>query len=214
MKYELIKGFNNDRFRQVTGVNISTFNRMVEVLTVSYADVHRKRGRHRELPIEDMLLMMLEYYKEYRTFDCIGASYGITKSNVCRTIQWVETVLIRCGLFRLSGKKALTDPETEVEVVLVDSTEIPIERPEKGQRNTIRVKKRHTIKVQVVVDKKTEKIICTEFFTGKSHDAASSKPRYPSWTGYLFLPTVVIDGFKKFTPIPGFLCATGKISDR
>jgi hypothetical protein len=81
-----------------------------------------------------MLLVMLEYYKEYRTFDCIVASYGITKSNVCRTIQWVETVLIRCGLFRLSGKKALIAHETEVEVVLVDSTEIPIERPVKGQK--------------------------------------------------------------------------------
>lgn len=134
MKYELIKGFTDIRFRQVTGVNISTFNTMVEVLKVSYAEVHKKRGRNRELSIEDMLLMMLEYYKEYRTFDCIGASYGITKSNVCRTIQWVENVLIRCGLFSLAGKKALIDPNTEVEVVLVDSTEMPIERPRKGQK--------------------------------------------------------------------------------
>jgi hypothetical protein len=35
---------------------------MVEALTVSYAEVHKKRGRHRELLIKDMLLMMLEYY--------------------------------------------------------------------------------------------------------------------------------------------------------
>ena len=144
MKYELVKGFNNDRFRQVTGVNIETFNKMVEVLKVSYAEVHKKRGRNRVLSIEDMLLMMLEYYKEYRTFDCIGASYGITKSNVCRTIQWVETVLIRCGLFRLSGKKALLDPNTEVEIVLVDSTEIPIERPHKGQKKYYSGKKNVT----------------------------------------------------------------------
>jgi hypothetical protein len=134
MKYELLKGFSDQRFHQVTGVNIETFHKMVEVLHVSYAEVHKKRGRKHALSIEDMLLMMLEYYKEYRTFDCIGASYGITKSNVCRTIQWVENVLIRCGLFRLSGKKALADPETEVEVALVESTEMPIERPQKGQK--------------------------------------------------------------------------------
>ncbi|MDR0769050.1 MAG: transposase family protein [Dysgonamonadaceae bacterium] len=134
MKYELVKGFKNERFRQVTGVNITTFNKMEEALGVNYAEVHKKHGRHRELSIEDMLLVMLEYYREYRTFDCIVASYGITKSNVCRTIQRVETVLIRCGLFRLSGKKALIAPETEVEAVLVDSTEIPIERPVKGQK--------------------------------------------------------------------------------
>jgi hypothetical protein len=29
---------------------------MVEALTVSYAEIHKKRGRHRELLIEDMLL--------------------------------------------------------------------------------------------------------------------------------------------------------------
>lgn len=134
MKYELIKSFNNERFRQVTGVNIATFDKMVEVLKASYANVHKKHGRNRELSIEDILLMTLEYYKEYRTFDCIGASYGITKSNVCRNIQWAENELIKCGLFRLDGKKALIDPNTAVEIILVDSTEIPIERPQKGQK--------------------------------------------------------------------------------
>jgi len=144
MKYELIKGFKNERFRQVTGVNISTFGKMVEVLRKSYDEVHKKRGRNRELSIEDMLLMMLEYYKEYRTFDCIGASYGIAKSNVCRTIQWVENVLIKCGLFRLDGKKALLDPNTEIEVMLVDTTETPIERPKKGQKRYYSGKKNDT----------------------------------------------------------------------
>jgi hypothetical protein len=144
MKYELVKNFNNNRFRQVTGVNIETFNKMVEVLNESYSEVHKKRGRNRALSIEDMLLMMLEYYKEYRTFACIGASYGISKSNVCRTIQWVENVLIRCGLFRLSGKKALIAPDTEVEVVIVDSTEIPVERPKKGQKKYYSGKKNDT----------------------------------------------------------------------
>ena len=32
MKYELMKAFSNDRFRQVTGVNIATFEVMVDVL--------------------------------------------------------------------------------------------------------------------------------------------------------------------------------------
>jgi len=52
-----------------------------------------------------MVLMMLEYYKEYRTLECIGASYGLKKSNVGKTIKWVEEVLVRSGLFRLPGKK-------------------------------------------------------------------------------------------------------------
>ncbi|MDR1094205.1 MAG: IS5/IS1182 family transposase, partial [Clostridiales bacterium] len=67
-------------------------------------------------------------------FDCIGASYGLTKSNVCRTVQWVENVLIKSGIFSLGGKKALVDPNTEIEVILVDSTEVAIERPKRGQK--------------------------------------------------------------------------------
>jgi len=97
-----------------------------------------------KLSSENMLLLTLEYYKEYRTFDCIGASYGLSKSSVCETIKWVENVLIKCGLFRLEGKKALLDPETEVEIILVDTTETPIDRPKKGQKHYYSGKKNDT----------------------------------------------------------------------
>ena len=135
MKYEIIKDYKNERFRQVTGVNIDTFKVMVGVLNEADKERQKVAGRKRKLSIEDMLLLTLEYYKEYRTFDCIGASYGLSKSNVCETIKWVETILIKCGLFNLSGKKALLDPKTEIEVIFVDTTEMPIERPKKGQKH-------------------------------------------------------------------------------
>jgi len=134
MKYEIIKGYKEARFRAVTGVLPSTFKAMVGALKEAYKEKHKKRGRNRKLLIEDMLLLMLEYYKEYRTFECIGASYGLSVSNVYKTIVWVENVLIKSGLFRLEGKKALIEPNTEIEIILVDSTEIPIERPKKGQK--------------------------------------------------------------------------------
>jgi len=144
MKYEIIKDYREAKFRSITGVKPSTFQVMVEVLKDEYAKVHEKHGRNRKLSIEDMLLLTLEYYKEYRTYECIGASYGLNVSNVSKTIIWVENVLIKCGLFRLDGKKALIDPNTEIEVILVDSTETPIERPQKGQRRYYSGKKNGT----------------------------------------------------------------------
>jgi len=144
MKYENIKGYKDARFRQITGVLPSTFNAMVEVLKKEYEEAHKKNGRNRKLSIEDMLLLTLEYYKEYRTYECIGASYGLNVSNVSRTIIWVENVLIKCGLFRLDGKKALLDPNTEIEVILVDTTETPIERPKSGQKRYYSGKKNDT----------------------------------------------------------------------
>jgi len=135
MKYELIKDYKDARFRQVTGVLPSTFKVMVAALKEAYEEVRKKHGRHRKLSIEDMLLLTLEYYKEYRTFECIGASYGLSVSNVRNVIIWVENVLIKSGLFRLDGKKSLLDPNTEIEVLIVDTTETPINRPQKGQKH-------------------------------------------------------------------------------
>ena len=148
MKYEYIKTLKESSFRQATGVLPSTFAEMVRVLKEEYERKHTKptqrSGRERKLSIEDNLLMMLEYYKEYRTFECIGASYGLTKSAVRKAVMWVEETLIKSGLFNLAGKKALLNNEVELELIVVDTTEIPIERPKRGQKQYYSGKKNDT----------------------------------------------------------------------
>lgn len=145
MKYENIKGYKETAFRAVTGVTPATFDAMLAVVETAYGETHKKHnGRHRKLSREDMLLMMLEYYKEYRTLECIGASYGLRKTNVGKTIKWVEEVLIRSGLFNLPGKKKLTQPDTDLEVIVVDTTETPIQRPKNKQREYYSGKKNDT----------------------------------------------------------------------
>jgi len=56
------------------------------------------------------------------------------------------------------------------EIVLVDATESPIERHKKSKGGIFRKEKRHTLKTQVVVNKKTQEVICTDFLKGKRHD--------------------------------------------
>ena len=144
MKYEIIKDYEDARFKTITGVKKSTFSDMVNVLKVEYAEVHKQYGRPKKLSIENMLLATLEYLFEYRTYDCIAGSYGLTKSNICRTIKWVEDVLIKSGLFKLPGKRKLYDPNITFEVILVDTTETPIQRPKKGQKDYYSGKKNDT----------------------------------------------------------------------
>jgi len=144
MKYEHIKEYADADFREVTGVLPATFNAMIKVLDIAYREVHKKHGRNRKLTLEDMLLMTLEYYKEYRTLKCIGASYGLCKTNVNKVIQWVENVLTESGLFSLPGKKKLVQSNIEYEVIVVDSTETPIERPKNKQRKHYSGKKNDT----------------------------------------------------------------------
>ncbi len=137
MKYEKIARYSNTKYRRITGVKRTTFQKMVGILRGAYAEKHRRRGRTPKLSIEDQLLAALEYLREYRTYAHIAASYGIAESNIYRGIKWVENTLIRDGMFSLPGRKALLKSDTEYEVILVDATESPIERPKKGKSGTI-----------------------------------------------------------------------------
>ena len=143
-KYENIKNFSGTKFKAITGVTPETFQTMLGILQAAYAEAHKKRGRKRKLSLENMLLLTLEYYKEYRTQECIGASYGLHKTNVGEVIKWVENALIASNLFHLPGKKKLVDPDTDIEVIVVDTTETPIQRPKCRQRRYYSGKKNDT----------------------------------------------------------------------
>ena len=122
----------------------ATFEKMAEILRKGYAEKHRRRGRTPKLGMEDLLLATLEYLREYRTYAHIAASYGIAESNIYRGIKWVEDTLIRDGTFSLPGRKAPLKTEMEYEVILVDATESPIERPKKSKGDTIPERKSGT----------------------------------------------------------------------
>jgi hypothetical protein len=62
-----------------------------------------------------------------------------------RTIRWVEDTLIKEGTFSLPGRKALLKSEVEYEVILIDATESPIERPQKNSAATIPERKSVTL---------------------------------------------------------------------
>lgn len=107
---------------------------MLKILTVKQTEKLAKGGRKPKLSLEEMLLAALEYWREYRTYAHIAASYGIAESNMYRLIKWIEAVLIKDGTFSLPGKKALLKSETQYEIILIDATESPIERPKRGEK--------------------------------------------------------------------------------
>ena len=55
-----------------------------------------------------------------------------SESSVCEIIKEIENILIQDKRFHLPGKKTLTSSENSFEVVLVDVTETPVERPKKN----------------------------------------------------------------------------------
>lgn len=103
---------------------------MLEVLRPAL-DRSGKRGGQNSLSVENQLLLTLQYWREYRTQFHIGLDFGVSEATVCRIINRVETVLVKSGRFALPGKRRLLDPETDESVVVIDVTEVAIERPKK-----------------------------------------------------------------------------------
>ena len=133
MKFEIIRGYGEEQFRRITGVKRPTYEKMMEILRPKLKEKLSKGGRKPTLALEDMLLAALEYWREYRTYAHIAASYGIHESNMYRLVKWVEDILIKNGTFSLPGKKALLKSDAEYEIVLIDVTETPVERPKRGK---------------------------------------------------------------------------------
>ncbi len=142
MKIDHLKKLSDEQFRRVVGVKRNTFVLMSYTLHNAHIIKKAKGGRPNKLSLDTMLLMALEYLREYRTYAAIGASYGLSESNAYQSIRWVENVLIQCNEFKLPGKKALTKSDNEFEVILIDVAESPIERPKKNNGNFILEKRK------------------------------------------------------------------------
>jgi hypothetical protein len=140
MNYKQLKELGNKKFRRFVGTKKKTFMKMVKILTLAKLASLAKGGRPHKLCMEDMLLVALQYWREYRTYFHIGTTYGISESTVFNIIIWVESVLIKDSSFRLPGRKALFTEMTEC--ILIDATECPIERPKKARSIIIQAKRR------------------------------------------------------------------------
>lgn len=145
-KYEKLTNLTDEEFKRATGIQRKTFFEMMEM--VKKAENKRKkkaknRGRKSKLSTEDQILMTLEYLREYRTQFHIGVDYNLNETTVLRTIKKIENILIKNRKFHLPKKKNLVLSENKFEVVLVDATETPIERPKKNKNSIIQEKRKN-----------------------------------------------------------------------
>ena len=133
MKYDQIKELGEEKFRRLTGVKRPTFDKMIDILGEADKKKKVRGGRKNKLSLEDRLLMSLEYIREYRTYFHVSQSYGVSESTAYDTIKWIEETLIKHSDFALSGRKALLKSNMAYDVILIDATETPIERPKKSK---------------------------------------------------------------------------------
>jgi len=140
MKYTTLSKKSDSYFQRKTGVKKPTFQKMVEIVKSSIANRRTRRGNEATFPVEDQLLIMLQYYREYPTFFSLGDMWGIHESTAQRTVRRMEDILIADGTFSLPRNTGLQNL-TAKDLVLIDVTESPIERPKKNSVSITRVRK-------------------------------------------------------------------------
>ena len=123
--YEASKQLTDARFKRLVGVQRTTFEEMLAVLKTAYQLKHAKGGRKPKLSLEDLLMATLQYVREYRTYEEIAADFGIHESNLLRRSQWVEVTLVQ------SGVTISRTPLSSEDTVMIDATEVKINRPKK-----------------------------------------------------------------------------------
>jgi hypothetical protein len=148
MKYEEVKALKPEEFRRLTGVKHETFVMMLGVLEDAEAKrkgAQRYRGGKKpRLTLADQLMMTLCYLREYRTQFHVSKSYGLHETHCGRIIRHVEDTLMKSREFTLPGRKAILASNIEYEVVVIDATETPIERPQKNSVRSTRAKRNAT----------------------------------------------------------------------
>ena len=139
---ERIKKLKKENYQKIFGIKKDTFDKMLKLLNEAYRIEHLRGGHPPKLSVLDRLVIMLSYYRDYRTMENIAFEYGVAKSTICECVKWVENILIKSEEFSLPKKRELVR-DTEIEVVLVDATECEIERPKKNSGNIIQEKRKN-----------------------------------------------------------------------
>lgn len=132
MRYHELEHLSNPEFKRLCGVSQNTFSEMVEVLR-PVLERRGHRGGQAKLSVEDQLLVTLDYWREYRSQFHIGVSWSIHETTVGRIVRKVEDLLVKCGKFRLPSQRQLYQPGWKWKVLMVDVSEIEIERPKKTE---------------------------------------------------------------------------------
>ena len=131
------------------------FYKILEYLTNVYNDSH-KNGSRRGTSVVCRLVLAITYWRDYRPMRQMGLDYDVPKSTVCDCIKWVEVALGNWDEIQFQDIKTEIEKAKEnginVETIIGDVEEQPIERPIINQEESYSgKKKRHTKDIQLKI---------------------------------------------------------------
>ncbi len=180
-------------FRSFTGLSVEEFNKLYDIVEKQYPESEEKRldrkdrinaigqGRDFKLDLKDRVVMLLMHYRLYISYTLLEFIFNLNQSNVFRNIKLLEPLIKKCMPLpqkihkrtkRISTIEELLELFPDAKILL-DSTEQEIPRPKNKKRRKTHYsgkKKRHTVKTQVLVNKKGLIIHNTRHKKGSQHD--------------------------------------------
>ncbi len=189
-------------FRTFTGLTVPEFDKLFSFIETEYLKYEQERlgkrertnavgqGRKFSLELIDRLLMLLVYYRIYCSFTLVGFLFNLDQSNVWRDIKHLEPLVQMCiplpeKVYRSTKKMKTIDdlmkyyPELKA---FIDATEQEIPRPGNKRRRKSYYsgkKKKHTVKTQIMANKKGWILHKTNHDKGKKHDYDVFKEKHP-----------------------------------
>ena len=190
-------------FRSFTGLEISEFNEIYTEIESRYNEHERKRlsrtkrerkvgaGRPFKLKIRERFLMLLVYYRLYITYTLSGFLFDLDQSNVCRDISIIEPLVKLCiplpkKLYKRTRRLRTIDEVEEYFPgfkAFIDSSEQEIPRPKNKRRRKSYYsgkRKKHTVKIQYMVNSEGLILHKTEHKKGRKHDYDIFKNKHPT----------------------------------
>ncbi len=170
-------------FRSLTGLTVAQFDALCVDALPRYADAERIRhtrpdrlraiggGSQFTLASRDHLLLAVVWLRVYPTYPVLGYLFGVSEFVAQRALKRVLPVLEAAGLdtMRLPDpgkghRRSLDDllRDTPELTLLIDTFEQPVQRhKERGEadRYYSGKKKMHTVKTQVAVDERDQRIV-------------------------------------------------------
>jgi len=170
-------------FLRLTGTTVSEFEQIVsrvKPLWETLIEQPKKRpGRTGNLKMfEDKLLALLLYYRTYITHEFIGYLVGLHNANICRLFKKLEPLVAR----KITIKKDRSLTQEAIIKLLADVTERPTQRPKKKhqqKKSYSGKKKRHTLKVELVMQDSGKILAVSRTAPGRRHDFRIRKEGKP-----------------------------------
>lgn len=126
---------NEKKFARMSGLKKELFDKLMEKVEEQIGKHQREnplssRGKKATMGLENKLLLMLMYYREYHTCLSISEMFGISEGYANKIVHRISRLVIKA--LPLGRKRKIGS--ADLKAVLIDASEQNIERPQRKQR--------------------------------------------------------------------------------